>query len=45
MFADNVRAISLYEKLDFHREGCRMKDVKTRDGGIYIDSLLMAKFV
>ncbi len=46
-FATNKRAIALYEKFGFQVEGRCQRDIKVggKVGGLYIDSLLMYKFV
>lgn len=44
VFSSNTRAIALYEKLGFEREGCCPKDMKLSDG-TYMDSVLMYRFV
>jgi L-phenylalanine/L-methionine N-acetyltransferase len=41
VYADNDRAIALYERFGFEREG-RLRDYAWRDGG-YVDSLPMAR--
>lgn len=42
--ATNERAIALYEKVGFVREGFRKRQLKYEDGS-YVDSVLMTKFV
>lgn len=41
VWADNARAIRLYESLGFEREGCRRNAVRRR--GEYVDVLLMGR--
>lgn len=43
VFANNIRAIALYQKYGFQIEGRCVRDIKIGDG--YVDSLMMYKFV
>lgn len=43
VFADNHRALHLYRKFGFVEEGCRRQQFKS--GGVYVDEVLMAKFL
>ncbi len=43
VFSTNARAIHVYEKLGFEREGVRRKQFRVR--GEYVDDVLMAKFL
>lgn len=43
VFHDNARAIALYQKLGFHQEGIRKKQIKI--GGHYIDLIQMTLFI
>jgi len=44
VFATNTRAIALYTSLGFQEEGRQVRDVKM-ESGVYVDVLLMARFV
>jgi len=44
VFAENLRAIGLYQKLGFVEEGRRIKDIK-RGVDDYVDTVMMYKFV
>lgn len=44
VFSSNARAIKLYEKLGFKREGYCPRDMRMEDGR-YVDSVLMYRFV
>jgi len=44
VFADNDRAISLYEKIGFVEEGRKVREIK-RSPNDYVDIILMYKFV
>ena len=43
VFHDNARAIALYQKLGFHQEGIRKKQIKI--DGHYIDLIQMTLFI